>query len=130
MTYNNLIDQLLRSSREGWLQDDSRGISTLMADLNVTVRLRQDENPEKFTTEDWATKHPDPNASIQVFELWYGASFVKEYYFCSVDGHRARLPYPKVGTLEISQEQYAIASAVDLQGSLDEYMNRSGLKLE
>lgn|ERR1019366_5442752 len=115
---------------EDWLRNDERGISTLKRDLNVTVRLKPQEEPEAFTTEEWATRFPDPQAFVLVFELWYGASFVQDYYFCAVDGYRARLPYPEVGGLTISREKYAIAKAVDLSDSLDEYIPRAGLRIE
>lgn len=130
MTHPELLDLLINSDREDWLRNDERGISTLKSDLNVTVRLRPDDEPQRFDTEDWATNFPDKNAYIRVFELWYGASFVDEYYFCSVDGHRAMLPYPKVGTRSISREKYAIAKAVDLLDSLDEYIGRANMEVE
>lgn len=130
MTHPELLHLILHSDREDWLRNDERGISTLKKDLNVTVRLKEQDEPVPFTTEEWATRHPNNQAFVLVFELWYGSSFVGDYYFCAVDGYRARLPYPSVGTLTISREKYAIAKAVDLMDTLDEYIGRAGLNIE
>ena len=126
MTYDKLIEAVLNSAGADWLQDDSRGIFTFKPDLNVTIReVRGETRP--FETEEWATKCADKHAYVAVFELYYGASFVKGYHFASVDGHRACLPYPRSSTeLNITPEQYAVAKAVDVHGTLDDYMVRAG----
>jgi hypothetical protein len=132
MTYHELIQAIVRSDPDGWLRDDQRGVFTLKSDLNITVRESRTSNGagerRKFT-EEWATNFPDKNAYVEVFELWYGASFVNEYYFAAVDGFRARLPYPETEDHAITEEQYAVAVAVDLKGTLDDYLHRAGIRV-
>ena len=125
MTYSELMNLVLNSRREDWLRQEGRGVYVLKSDLNVTVR----EKPEELRpfTEEWATRFPDRKAYSRVFELWYGGSFIKEYGFASVDGDRARLPYPEFGTNIITREQYAIARAVDVVRGLNEYIRRARL---
>ena len=127
MTFDELIRLLIDSNTNDWLRDDGRGIYTLKSDLNVTVREVTNEEPQPFKTEEWATSFVKP-AFTQAYELWYGASFVKQYYFAAVDDDRARLPYPKSrDELTITREQYAIACAVDMFNSVDEYLERAGV---
>jgi hypothetical protein len=45
----------------------------------------------------------------------------------SVDGHRAELPLPDSQSTVIPRNKYILARAVDDQGTLDEYIERSGL---
>src|SRR5437660_1444281 len=119
MRYDDLIQALIRTGHNGWIRNDERSVFTLKTDVNVTVRessRTRDGEPQPFTTEEWATNFPDGNAQTEVFELWYGASFVNEYHFAAVDGFRARLPYPSIEDLTITEEQHAIAVAVDLHG--------------
>jgi len=130
ITYDGLIRALAKSRKTDWLRDDSRGIFTFKPDLNITVREVKSDPPRPFESEEWATKFPDRHAFVEVYELYYGASFVKEYHFVALDGYRATLPYPvSAADLRITPEQYSIAEAVDLNGSLDEYMDRAGFRV-
>ncbi len=130
MTYAGLIRAIVGSRESDWLRDDSRGIFTFKPDLNITVREVQSDSHRPFEGEEWAANFSDPHATAEVYELYYGASLVKDYRFVSVDGERAMLPYPASATdLRITPEQYSIAQAVDVQGSLDEYMRRAGFRV-
>jgi len=130
MTYYELIQAIIATEPDGWLRNDERSVFTLKSDLNVMVResSRNDGEPQKFM-EPWATNFPDRNAYIKVFELWYGGSFVSEYHFATVDGFRARLPYPNIEDHTITEEQYAVAVAVDLLGTLDDYLQRARIRV-
>lgn len=117
MTYHELLHLIVSSGPGDWLDDDERGIFTLKTDLDVTLReVRKDEDyePRPFE-EEWATRYPNPTAYSVQFELWFRSSFVKVYYFVSVDGHRALIPFPKSrDDLTITHEQFAVAQAVNL----------------
>ena len=126
MTYDQLIGVLIDAPRDAWLHNDQKGVYTFKYDLDVTLRENRPDDDQLFQ-EPWATRFPDRNARRVTFELWYRASFVKEYYFVSVDGGRALLPYPKAhDDLRISREAYAIGRTVDNpRGGLDEYLRRA-----
>lgn len=126
MSYDELITVLIRSSKEDWEISDDVGISTFKPDLNVTIRLVNEDEPVPFKGEDWALNFPDKKAYVVMFDLYYGSSFVKRYYLASVDGHRARLPYPKSAEkLTITHEQYSVGQAVDVSGQFVEYLKRA-----
>ncbi len=131
MTYDELMVIIDESERDDWLFSDERGVYTFKHNLNVRIQRREiDHEWDKFTDEDWATKHPDPTAYRVTYEIYYGASFVKEVLMVSVDGHRATLPLPDRNTLKVSAQDYRFAQIVDQLGTLEEYMRRSGLEVE
>jgi hypothetical protein len=128
MTYSDLISLIENSSRSDWLKDEPRGIYVHKSDLNIRLIDSHDDKPY---TAAWVKRFPDKKATSVVFELWYGSSYIKSYYFVSVDGHRAMLPFPKdEEDLVITREQYGVAQAVDLIGTADEYLRRSRFRLE
>ena len=131
MTYEELKKILRESTKRDWLFSDERGIYTYKNNLNIWIKRKDiDFNLDKFSGEDWATKHPDPIAYRETYEIYYGSSFVEEKILISVDGHRASLPLPKINTNKVSREDYQFAQIVDHLDTLDEYMNRAGLEVE
>jgi hypothetical protein len=131
MKYNDLKNIILSSNREDWLFNDERGIYTYKNDLNIWIQRKDiDFDRDKFVGEDWATKHPDPNAYREIYEIYYSSSFIEEKMLVSVDGFRASLPLPKIGTNKVKNEDYQFAKIVDQINSLDEYMDRAQLEIE
>lgn len=131
MTYDELLTIIDESGRDDWLFSDERGVYTFIHNLNVRIERRDiDHETDKFQGEDWATMHPDPNAYRVIYEIYYGASFVKEVLMVSVDGHRATLPLPDRNTLKVKSHDYSFAQIVDQLGTLEEYMKRAGLEVE
>ncbi len=116
MDYDHLIQLLMHSTKADWLWNEARSIWTFKPDLNITLRETQTPNDGELRpfAEQWAREYPDQDARATQIELWYGASFVKEYGFVLVDGYRASLPVPKAaGDLTITREQLAVARAVN-----------------
>ncbi len=131
MTYDELMQLVYGSTKDDWTFSDERGIYTLKKDLNVRIHRKDiDPDSDRFTGEDWATKHRDPTAYRETYEIHYGASFVKGVMMVSVDGGRATLPLPDPKTLKVTQEDYSFAKIVDQLDNLDDYMERSGLEVE
>ncbi len=130
MTYKELKEALENTSRYDWVFNDERGNYTFKSDLNLRI-IRQaiDFDLDKFSGEDWATKHPDPAAYRETYEIYYGSSFVEERLLVSVDGHRASLPLPEVNTNRVNAKDYHFAQIVDQLDTLDEYMKRAGLEV-
>lgn len=130
MTYNELEKAIRNSTKADWLFNDERGIYTFKNDLNLRIQRKEiNFDFDRFGGEDWATHHPDPIAYRETYEIYYGASFVKEKLLVSVDGHRATLPLPRINTTIVSYEDYHFAEIVDQLNTLSEYMERAGLKV-
>jgi len=129
MRYDELREHLLNTTANDWLYEDSEGVFTFKNDLLVTIRRAPQEERHSFA-EPWAAKFPDPNAWVELYDLFYGPSLVERFYFASVDGGRAAIPYPKSrDDLRITAWQYAIARAVSRGSELDKYLERAGIGL-
>lgn len=131
MTYTELTEMLIDARFDEWLHNDHEGVWTLKRDLNVTVReSRRDENLGPLH-EPWAVSLGHDPVHVRIFGLWYGASLVKEFYFASVDGNRALLPYPRTQEdLVITCEQFGIAVAVNGDtGLLHRYLDQAGVRV-
>ena len=95
------------------------------------LRFRSSAAPEDVQNEtfveSWANKHPDPNAKGYFYNLIYDGSLIDRFILVAVDGSRADIPLPDVKTGEISRLNYQVGKILDTQGTLDEYIRRSGL---
>lgn len=131
MKYKDVIEILRTSEPTDWLHDDQRGIYTFKDNLNLRIEKKEREMGErnKFEGEDWATKHPDPNAYRVICEVYYGASFIEERMLVAVDGYRAILPLPEFQKKSIPKDDYRFARIIDQDRRIDEYIQRSGLEV-
>ncbi|GBQ55424.1 MAG: hypothetical protein AB7D19_11850 [Acetobacter sp.] len=116
---------LATSSQDDWIVDDESGTFTYRHDLNLHIQ-RADYDSFREFNEDWATRHPNPNAVSVEYVVKYGAAPVKRDTLVSVDGHRATLPMPKSATdLSVGRDDVNFARIVDVGGRVDEYLARS-----
>lgn len=132
MTFDWLNSIVIAANQQGWLRNAEMRTSTLKSDLAVTVRERDCGilNHERFE-EPWAFSLGRDLPSVYVFDLWYGASFVKEFRFACVDGGRALLPFPaKRDDLRITSLQLAIALAVNDNDGFRDYLTRAGIQVQ
>ena len=128
MTYDEVIAMVRESpySDEAWShcyrRPDRLGVFTLKK--NVNVYIIQHEGNDQAYEEKWATSHPDPRAYIVDYEIYYGAALVEQFFLVAVDGVRALLPQPDTNGM-VPRHKYELARAVDVQGSVDEYIGKS-----
>lgn len=132
MTYENAIEMVLSNSFDKWMYFDEYGEYVLKSDVNLRiVRKDIDFDNDTFEGEDWATSHPDPKAYKIFFSVFYNNSRIDDFMLVAVDGLRATIPIPRVGTTVISKKDYQFAQAVNIDGKrLDEYIQCSGLSVE
>jgi len=104
---------------------------------NVNLRFESANDKSDVVMEDfrepWANCHPDPKATSYQYHCYFGSTIIYTFILVSVDGGwRARLPLPKSREeLVVSPLDYKVAQIHDQQlNSLDEYMSRSGLRVE
>ncbi len=128
MTYDEVMD-MVRSNEAGqWIYNDSKRSHLLRSDVKLRIIKRNSaDEPMREFREQWANSHPDPSAYRVHYDIYYGSSFIDEFMLVSVDGDRAELPLPEHQTTEIPRGSYLLARAVDDQGTLDDYIRRSGL---
>jgi len=93
---------------------------------DVNLRINGIGQTNKFE-EAWAINHPDSNACMIEYEIFYGATFIESKTLIAVDGFRAYLPMPKINTSIIEREDYLFAKLITGNERLDEYIERSNL---
>lgn len=130
MNADDVKKVLDQSSQDDWIVDDETGAFTYKNDLNLRIQRDDYDNYTDFN-EPWAVSHPDHNARSVEYTVNYGSSFVDRKTLVSVDGHRATLPMPKSATdLTVTSSDVNFAKIVDIGNRVDEYIERSKLKIE
>lgn len=130
MNYSELKSKILESDPDDWMRSKPEVIYTFPADIRIQIRRIAEEGESRPFSEPWATKHPDPSATVSMWGLFFNGSLIEEFWFASVDGGRAEIPYPDLETKShITEWQYRIAQIVD-SGRLDEYLRRSGISVK
>ena len=128
MTYEKLFEIIRSSNPSDWRYADEQGVHTYRPDLNIRIQRRTEEGATgQSFNEPWAIHHPDPRARLGFFDIYYGSSLVDTFALVSVDGNRADLPLPDPKTKVVGRKDYELARAVYVLGTLDEYIQRSGL---
>lgn len=130
MQLNDLKKVLATSSQNEWIIDDETGSFTYKNDLNLRIERAEYNTCEKFI-EPWANRHPNSSAESVDYTVKYGASFIERHKLVSVDGGRATLPMPKSrDDLIVRPAEANFARIVDVGDSVDEYLQRSQIKIE
>ncbi|HHF0511916.1 TPA: hypothetical protein ACPHTW_004591 [Vibrio antiquarius] len=106
---------------ERFLKEDPR--------LRVRAKYTEDGIQNDDFREAWANCHPNSRAVGYWYELYYDGAFIDRILLVSVDGARAIIPPPCIDTGKIQRYEYSIAKIHDVTGTVDEYIERSGLKL-
>ncbi len=139
----SIIDAVLTSNPQSDWRSSKRPADIPLGDLQVrylndNVNLRfelvhQDGyNTGPYFDESWATAHSDPLAVRMYFLLYFGSTPILDFTLISVDGLRAALPVPKVGTLTVPMLDYKLAEIYmrDTLYTFNEYMEESGLSVQ
>lgn len=129
MKLDDVKNILATSPQDDWVVDDESGSFTYKNDLNLHIERADYESYRDFD-EPWAKSHPDPKAVAVEYIVKYGSSFVEKHMLVSVDGHRATLPMPKsMNDLRVSASEANFARIVDIGDRVDEYLQRSNIKV-
>ena len=130
-------DELLAFIPTTNYKDDWQGLSTneaseffLKEDPRLRLRARYSEDGihTRDYREKWANCFLHPDASSYWHELYYDGAFIHRTILVSVDGASALLPAPDVNSNKVHDYEYAVAKIHDVSGSVDNYLERSGLQ--
>ena len=137
---NMTHDELLKLVLESDPKKDWKGLSNnnwssevfLREDPRLRFRVKYiDEGIQNDDYQDeWANRHPDAKATGYWYDLSYDGNLIARFILVSVDGGRAKVPPPDWQTGRIRRIDYRVAQIHDVVGTLDEYILRSGLKVE
>ena len=136
VTFEDIMKILVSTSNEDWIVSDEFGSYTYKDDVLLRIQMRKidyksaaDKFSEKWITEcsnDLTTNTPAYRA---IYDIFYCNSWITQKVLVSVDGGRAILPLPRLGTHDVPHEEYQFAKIV-APDSLDDYMSRFKLTVE
>lgn len=136
MTYEEFINEIVKSDPSDWLCDDSKLKGKFVLKSNLAISISEEEldyGEEGRFYEEWAESFPDPVARRLQFELCYNGNEIESFYTVSVDGSRMFIPLPKLGKMTITKKQYAIGRIVNILNEAygyDSYLDRAGVTIE
>lgn len=134
-SHQNILECIMNSdSKDDWYHtrtSDWTDIAFFKQDVNLRFEIYYNEDGtqnEDFKAV-WANRFPDQHARGYFVFLRFCNTLIDTYILVSVDGGRAFLPIPKLGTLQVTPMNFKIAQIFDKGGSLMDYFFRSGLTL-
>lgn len=130
MTYDQLMSTILKAKSKDWVYHGQQKTFTFKPDLDIQIRVRTDSRLSEPFVEDWTKPHPQQQANLKTYDIYYRSSIIESFNLAAVDEAKAHIPLPEPGSNRISRKDYKLATQVDMAGSLDEYIQRSGLKIQ
>lgn len=126
----NSIDYIYHCNRKEWDLNENK--CTCILKNNPRIRILWDDHDEKQEyNESWATKNPDKRAYIRDYVVMNDEEEIERFSLVSVDGYRAEIPLPKVGTNIIKRKHYYLARLFNTSiKTLHMYIITSGLVIE
>jgi hypothetical protein len=137
-SHEDIFNVIMSSdSKDDWKRQEIEHLykNNIYYKSNVNLRFEISYTDEGLHLEnfeeEWANKHPDKRASSYWCVLYFNSTIIKTFILVSVDGSRALLPLPKSSlNLTVEPLYYKVAQIHDPTRNLDEYMVRSGLRLQ
>lgn len=133
MTYEEYKAIIAKSNAADWIYDDEYQSYLYKQDISITLKARLEEEKEIY--EKWSEIFPDEKAYKHVIEFYYNGARIDDFLTVSVNSHRMCIPYPKVGKLTITTEQYNIGRIInipyyDVIDRYDEYLRTAGITVK
>lgn len=131
MTYDEFLTLLDDEEPQSWkvIYTDYAAEAFLLEDPRLRIRFRHDEagiHCDDFKAP-WANKYPSPAAQSYWYDYVYEGNLIERFIMVDVDNHRATLPLPDSNSTQVQPRRYKVAQIFDKMGTLDEYMQKSGL---
>ncbi|WP_052350639.1 hypothetical protein [Paenibacillus gorillae] len=123
---NNLV---YRSTKNDWMLHEEKQEMIYLRNSDIKI-IWYDADRDSPFNEEWATKHPDSNAYKVDYSIVFNSLIIDRFSLVYVDGFRALIPMPKVGTNVISRKKYQISLLFNEKGNLHGYIKRCGLVVE
>lgn len=130
MQLNELLAKVVISAEEDWVRPMGHHTLFHRFDVNLTIGSTQegDDIQRDDYREDWANDFEHGHATGYYYNVKYGNTIIERVILVSVDGGRALLPAPMIGTKEVSKLAWAVAELFDTLGSLIKYADAAGLR--
>ncbi|EOT5501631.1 hypothetical protein [Citrobacter koseri] len=126
MNYTQALQVINNINLDDWILSNDDTPFVYKNDMNLSFKIVRSDSS---FNEQWATCHPDPNATQAKGYFSYSGNVIHEVYLASIDGGRALLPYPDMATKSfITRSEYLMSQMFNSQ--LDQYLQQSGLTVK
>lgn len=116
--------------KKQWIIDDYKREAISKENNKIIITWNDFDDKEKFF-EEWATKHPDTSAYKYEYKIYNDGEIIKRIDLVWVDGYRALVPIPKIGTNVVKREDYLLCKLFNHSvETLNQYMLLSNLKVD
>lgn len=135
MTYSEYLQIIADSNISDWEYDDERGSYLYLPDISIMMKSKREDESREFC-EKWVENYANPKAYVHIIELYYNGMRIDDFYTAAVDGYRMYIPYPKIGTMSITQTQYGIGCIINTPNlvnnvlNYDEYLKQAGITVK
>lgn len=130
MRYEELMEIICNSKSTDWLYSDFKRTYTYRNNLDIRIEMRKPPELKREIRAAWANRDWATTAERGYYDIYYGVSIVESFSLALVDGYRAALPLPESDSMTVLLKQYQLARCVDDLGTLDDYMEKAGLRVE
>lgn len=135
MNYIEYRDAVMGSKSDEWIAQRRIGTWVFKNDLMISIATERKSLMELDKNdflapyrEEWATKFDDPRAYMQRYLLRYGINVVDIITMVALDGGRAVVPLPKMGTMFITPWQDKVGQIISYsQREYKEYRDKAGI---
>jgi hypothetical protein len=130
MNYQSIVRMFLDTPASQWKRvSGSHEYAFCMEDVNLRIvsTLNEEDIQADDFAEPWANGFTDPRARGYFYNFYYGETLLHRFILVSVDGGRASLPIPQIGTMEVSQADWKAAEIFDQLNTLARYAREAGL---
>lgn len=135
MAYDEILDFIAASDSNNdwkWIETNWAQEAFLKQDPRLCIRVRLDDVGihDKEYIESWANKGPGLTSTSYWYDLSFDGALIERFTLVSLDDGKAELPLPDPGTLEVDPLVYKVGQIFDEHNTLDEYMNKCGLRVK
>ena len=135
MNYDEILDYIKTTNAKTdwhWIKTSWAEEAFLKEDPRLRIRVRRDDTGihDKEFNEPWLITQPNLTATSYWYDLSYDGGLIDRFILVSVDDGQAKLPLPESNTLEVDSLSYKVAQVFDEHNALDEYIQKTGLKIK
>jgi hypothetical protein len=123
------INLVYRSMKNDWILHEEKQEMIYLKNPVIKIVWDDTDRDDPFN-EVWATKHPDSKAYKVDHSIILNGLLIEKFSLVYVDGYRALMPMPKMGTNIIPRKKYQISLLFNENKNLHEYIRRCGLIVE
>lgn len=128
MNNNKILEVVYNSSKNDWKRSDDFSKDSFKYIQDSQLKI-EEVSHERFN-DPWAKKFPDKNSFLYTYQITFNKQVILTVLLVSLDGARAMLPKPLLGSNKINKYEYHIANIIHNENENNRYLSRCGFELE